>query len=123
MASSTKILGQQGESAVARWLESHGFTILARNYTIKEGEVDLIAQYKEIIAFIEVKTRMTEYFSPAEAVTYSKQRKIIKAAKHFALKHKLFDHVLRFDVATVVYYDLAQNKYSIGYIKDAFRAN
>lgn len=116
----TKILGQRGEEVVAQWLISYGFKILARNFTTKDGEVDIIAQYNEIVAFVEVKARLVEYFSPTQAVTYKKQCCIIKAAKKFIMQHQLFDNVLRFDVATVIFHSVANNKHDINYIKNAF---
>jgi putative endonuclease len=115
-----KYLGDCGEELVARWLEGYGFSILARNYRTKEGEIDIIAQRLEVVAFVEVKTRETEYFDPANAVTFRKQKRIIKAAQSFIFSKKIIDKVLRFDVATVIYEDKDRGKYSIKYIRNAF---
>lgn len=110
-------LGNKGEEDVAQWLEGYGFTILARNYAVRAGEIDLIATRQDLVAFIEVKTRTTEYFPTSLVVTPSKQRKIIKAAQWFVLKNNIHDKILRFDVATVRY---ENDRCHISYIKNAF---
>lgn len=118
MLQPTKILGNKGEEAVAAWLEKHGGTILARNYQTQLGEVDIIAAKGDIVAFVEVKTRNTEYFPISQTVTLKKQQRIIKAASNFILKNQLRDKVFRFDVATVVFSD---ETFDIEYIKNAFQ--
>lgn len=113
-----KLVGNTGEQAVEKWLTLNNFKVLARNYSIRYGEVDLIAQKDEVIAFIEVKTRKTEYFPISLVVNKSKQLKIIKAAKHFVLQNQIRDKVLRFDVATVI---LKENgNHVVNYIPNAF---
>jgi len=110
-------LGKKGEDAVAAWLQQYGFKILERNYQIREGEIDLIAVREEVVAFIEVKTRTTEYFPTSLVVNITKQRKIIKAAQWFVIKNNIIDKVLRFDVATVRF---ENERCHISYIKNAF---
>ncbi|MFA5306410.1 MAG: YraN family protein [Candidatus Babeliales bacterium] len=115
----TALLGAHGESLVADWLEKQGFTILARNYRTRCGEVDIIAERDEVVAFIEVKTRQYEYFPISQAVTWPKQQRIIKAAKFFIVAYQIREKVLRFDVATVIF---EQNHYQIDHIPNAFQA-
>lgn len=118
MTKQTTELGQQGEQAIAQWLTAHHFTILAQNYRIKAGEVDVIARNGELVIFVEVKTRSTSYFPISTVVTYSKQQKIGRAAQHFILKNRLFNHILRFDVATLV--KQSNGTFAIDYIENAF---
>ena len=55
---------------------------LKRNYTVRGGEIDIIAKKNDCVAFVEVKTRKLDAFqSGEEAVTKSKQKRIIKTAK------------------------------------------
>ncbi len=112
-----KQLGCQGEQAVVENLTKRGYNILATNYQKKVGEIDIIAQKKEILAFVEVKLRTKQYFHTSRVITPSKQRKIIKTAQRFILERKLFDYVYRFDVALVGYKD---NTFAITYIPNAF---
>jgi putative endonuclease len=113
-----KSLGDAGEAVVASWLKENGFKILAQNFACKCGEIDLIAQKEEVVAFVEVKTRINEYFPTSTVVNRTKQHKMIKTAERFALKFKLFEHVLRFDVATVTFDE--NNKPQVTYIPNAF---
>ena len=115
-----KALGSDGEAAVAAWLADQGFKILAQNYLVRSGEVDVIAQKGDVVAFVEVKTRNTQYFSLSQLITKSKQQKIGRAARHFAREKKLFNHVLRFDIATVLH---SNGTFSIEYIENAFVPN
>ena len=112
-----KQLGSQGEQAVVEELTKNGYSILATNYQKKVGEIDIIAQKNEILAFIEVKLRTKQYFNTSQVIIPSKQQKIIKTAKYFILEHKLFDYVYRFDVALVEYKD---DTFVITYIPNAF---
>lgn len=110
-------LGNNGEDIVASWLESHGATVLARNFQTRVGEIDIIATKGDVVAFVEVKTRMTEHFPIAQTVHFGKQQKIIKAAKMFIMANRIEDKVFRFDVATVVWENTTPR---ISYIKNAF---
>jgi putative endonuclease len=73
----------------------------------------------EVIAFVEVKTRHSEYFPIAQTVTYTKQQRIVKAARHYILTHKFHNKVFRFDVATVL---VKNNNPNVVYIPNAFLA-
>ncbi|MGH2722043.1 MAG: YraN family protein, partial [Actinomycetota bacterium] len=50
-------LQQAGEGAAARHLERRGLRILARNWRIRMGELDLVARDGGVLVFVEVKTR------------------------------------------------------------------
>jgi len=52
-----EIEGRKAETHVARWLKLRGWKILAERFKVAEGEVDIIARRKDIIAFVEVKQR------------------------------------------------------------------
>jgi len=66
------------------------------------GEIDLIFQDKDILVFVEVKTRFSPLFgNPEEAVTKSKIRSIIKTAQCFKLKNPKLSDSLRIDVVAI----------------------
>lgn len=74
-------IGRRSEDFVSDFLVSRGAEILARNYAVaRVGEIDIICAYNEKILVIEVKSRdVNERFgSPEEAVTPSKQKKIMQ---------------------------------------------
>ncbi|MFC1894619.1 YraN family protein [Candidatus Dependentiae bacterium] len=110
-------LGNKGEQIIAKFLEKNNFEILQQNYKSKFGEIDLIAQKDNLIAFVEVKTRKKAYFPISNVVTISKQKKISKTANLFISKNKIYNKICRFDVATVI---SDNNEYKINYIKNAF---
>ena len=78
----TQISGKLGEDAACKYLKKQNYQILERNYRKRYGEIDIIAQKSNKLIFAEVKTRSGErYGTPSEAVTFSKQQKIIKTAE------------------------------------------
>ncbi len=110
--------GKAGETAAAKHLKKNGYKILARNYRKTYGEIDIVAQKGENIAFVEVKTRKSDSFgTPAEFVTAQKQKKLIKAAYTYIQEHNL-DAAFTFDIVEV-YIDGRKVK-EINHIKNAF---
>jgi putative endonuclease len=97
-----RVVGDAGESAVAVWYEVHGYRVVARNWRVREGEIDVIACRGATIVFCEVKTRRGDaYGAPAEAVTFRKQARLRKLAVLWLAAHDARADVLRFDVASV----------------------
>ena len=94
--------GQLGEDLVARYYEADGYCVVDRNWRCREGEIDLIVTRGRIVVFCEVKTRRGNGFgSPAEAVTFEKQRKLRTTALRWMQVHR-GRYETRFDVAAVV---------------------
>ena len=73
--------GKQGENIAEQYLKELGYKIIERNWHYsKNAEIDIIAEDKGTLVFIEVKTRTTlEYGHPFESITKSKIEKIHKA--------------------------------------------
>ncbi len=109
--------GKRGEDLVAQYLQKQGFTIRERNYRKRYGEIDLIVQKDDLLAFVEVKWRNRPQIDPAEVIVRRKQRKIIAVAKEFLATHTITDVVCRFDVALV---EPLNNTAKIRYIANAF---
>ena len=96
-------LGAGGEAAVAAWYEANGWTVLARNWKVRAGELDLVVQRGRIVVFCEVKTRSTVAFgSPAEAVHHDKRTRLRHLAALWLDQAPRRPAEIRFDVATVV---------------------
>ena len=94
--------GGAGEQAAAAHLRAAGYKILALNYRARPGEIDIVAADGDTLVFVEVKTRKSDaYGTPAEAVTYRKQGKLIATAQCYLKHHGLYDRPLRFDVMEV----------------------
>ena len=111
------ILGNKGEQAAAEYLAGKSYKILARNKRYEHLEIDIIAEHKDMIIFVEVKSRSGTYFEqPFQAVTKKKQKKIIKAANIYIEENEI-DLEARFDIISIV----EQNgKFQIEHIEDAF---
>lgn len=93
--------GDQGEALVCEYLKNHNYTIVKRNYTIKGGEIDIIATKADIVAFVEVKTRIKDALvSGYDAITKSKKMHIFMTAQHFYINTECRLQP-RFDVAVV----------------------
>jgi putative endonuclease len=75
-------LGDFGEQAAAAYLTRHGYTILARNWRCRAGEIDLIARQGAQLVFVEVRTRRSNQYgpAPAETITPAKQARLIALA-------------------------------------------
>lgn len=85
-----------------RLLEKQGCRILARNFSCRGGEIDVIAQDGEVVVFVEVKQRRSASHGAAcEAVTREKRRRIIHAARLFAAQRGLSERPIRFDVVSI----------------------
>ena len=70
-------IGKWGESVAAWYLAKKGYEILARHYTSRFGEIDLIAKDKDELVFVEVKARLgTGTGEPEEAVNWHKISKL-----------------------------------------------
>ena len=97
-------LGRWGERRCGKFLKNKGMKILARNFSCKTGEVDIIAVDSEgVVVFVEVKTRADESFAEAEhAIGYAKKRRLIRASRFFLAKHNIEDRPCRFDVVVIV---------------------
>lgn len=125
----TTEVGRFGESVACFHLRSNGYKIIEQNYYASHNEIDIIAENKKYIIFVEVKTRSCnsardlEFGTPAMAVTPSKQKRTVAAAQAYLLEHPTKKSP-RIDVIEVY---LSKNKDSslsqvlkINHIEDAF---
>ncbi len=113
------ILGKEGERAVFAYLEQKGYRILEKNWHYQNFEVDLIVSNYELIAFVEVKTRTSNFIvSPLESVDRKKQNNLIRAANIY-VQIKQISLPIRFDIVSAVYFP-AQGIFEIEHYADAF---
>ena len=102
MTKARQRLGASGEDTAAQFYRHHGYEILARNWRVRQGELDLICRRGSEIVFVEVKTRSSLRFGTgAEAVTTTKQQRIRKLAVMWLRQSALRPRRLRFDVIVV----------------------
>jgi putative endonuclease len=116
----TREIGYEGEAQAETYLESQGYQIIERNYTLKGGEIDLIAWDGPTLCFIEVKHHSREdYGTMLERINKSKQKKIIFVARVYLSRKGNPDCLCRFDVVTIL--RRPEGDHRIELIKDAFR--
>jgi len=95
-------LGQRGEELTATELSRRGYDIVARNWRCQTGEVDIVARRDSVWYFFEVRTRRgTEYGTPEESLTATKQQRMVDVALTYLGKHDLLDLDWRIGLAAV----------------------
>ncbi|HMQ04238.1 MAG TPA: YraN family protein [Pyrinomonadaceae bacterium] len=113
---SSRTLGRAGERIAADYLVENGYRLVLRNFktTIGRnsvgasvtGEIDIVALEREVLCFVEVKTRSSDDFAgPLAAVDLRKQRQIIRTARVYRRVFGLRDVNFRYDVVTVLLRD------------------
>lgn len=112
-----KNIGNIGEDLALSFLIQNGYKILEKNFRTNFGEIDIIAQKRNTIVFIEVKTRTSiKYGYPYEAVNYRKQQKIKKVSQSYIKLNNLRNFQYRFDIIEV----FINGNYKINHIENAF---
>ena len=96
-ADSRQQQGRQAETLAAEYLLRQGLRVLARNYRVRGGEIDLICADKDMLVFVEVRLRHSQSHGGAIAsITPQKQQRIILAARHYLAGRR--ERPCRFDV-------------------------
>lgn len=118
-------LGDHYETLALNFLREAGLGLIARNYSFRTGEIDLIMREDNVIVFTEVRYRGHSGFGSAAAtVTHAKQQRIFRTAEHFVQTHReTQESPLRFDVIAI---DRDRNSTCpdsdrIQWLRDAFR--
>lgn len=116
--------GEKAEQAACDWLTARGYDIRERNWSPRRGhkEIDIIVQQGNVIAFVEVKARTSDFMDPVEAVTSQKISRIVRAANSYLLllPEEVGDAVeARFDIMAISGDD---PDWQIEHIEDAFFA-
>jgi putative endonuclease len=97
-----QVTGQWGEETAARYLESKGYAILARNIRTVHGEIDIVASKEAALIFVEVKTRSSHAFAyPEDSVTLRKQAALLSAAEEYLQAHPESAESWQFDVIAI----------------------
>jgi putative endonuclease len=113
-----QVRGRQGEQAAEEFLCTQGYRILARNYRVAFGEIDLIVQDRQTLVFVEVRTHSGATFGdPLASVNVRKQRQIAKAALQYLIRNGLMEREARFDVVGICW---EGGQARLTHIKNAF---
>ena len=122
MAFVTDPIGIKGEEEAAKMLEEKGYTVLEHNWRLGHWEIDLIAENKKEIVFVEVKARTTMFgdIRPEEYVDESKKKRMITSGNAY-MKHCKSAKSLRFDIIGIVVDPETMEVMYRSHIEDAFQ--
>ena len=113
----SKNKGKIGEEEAVSFLEKKGYKILHRNWHFGHREIDIIAQYGQVVVMVEVKIRSKNNpLTLSELVPLRKQKHLIEAANHFVMKSNI-NHEIRFDIILIIY---DYNSIVIEHVENAF---
>jgi len=98
--------GVKGETYAYWYLRRHGYTPVARNYTVAgtKGEIDIVAYDGAVLVFVEVRTRSASgsfLTRPEEAVNHEKRRNLSRMARQFLRSRRIESATCRFDVLAI----------------------
>ena len=123
----TTEVGRLGEKLAVKFLKKNRYKIIETNSHQSHNEIDIIATDKEYIVFVEVKTRSvgedlySDYGTPAEAVNYTKQKRLLAAARAFLQKNKkYYKKQPRMDVIEIYLNKENRKLLKINHFTDAF---
>jgi putative endonuclease len=123
--SETQKTGRKGEEICTKFLLQSGYEILERNYTVPQGEIDIIAEKSSMTHFIEVKSvscenteKLDTVYNPAENLTHSKLVKLQKAMNSW-VKDNIVSHETQIDLY-MVYIDKRNINHKIERIENIF---
>jgi putative endonuclease len=103
MKPSRRDVWANGEALAARWYESNGYEVVARNWRCRDGELDLVVRNGRVFVFCEVKARSSDAFgAPVEAITHEKRRRIRHLAARWIEESPIRPAEIRFDVVAVL---------------------
>lgn len=112
-------MGARGEDAATAYLERLGMTIEARNWRSPAGEIDIVAREGDVLVLCEVKTRRSERAGTAEeAVSPTKQRKLVKLASAYLASTGSAPGRVRFDVVAIRV--LSEDRALLRHYREAF---
>jgi putative endonuclease len=110
-------LGEAAEQLAAAHLQAAGLRILARNYSCRLGELDLVCAEGDVLVFVEVRQRRSERYGGAVwSITARKRQRILSAARHYLMRLGR-EPACRFDVVLIC--GTAQR---VEWIRSAFEA-
>lgn len=112
--------GAEAEKLAEAYLTGHGLVLLQRNFLCRQGEIDLVMEYRNILVFVEVRYRKSALFgSAAETVTASKQRKLILAAQYYLAKYPAMQRrPMRFDIIGIS--PISTGEFNYTWLQNAF---
>ena len=118
-----KLLGRWGEEQAAKYLQKKKFRIVGMNYTCRFGEIDIIAENRSFLVFVEVKLRKSDRFAAArEFVDMGKRERLITTAQLWLAGNPTGKQP-RFDVVEIYAPNGSEGEIRINHIENAFEVS
>ena len=93
--------GEDAEAACCKYLKSQGLRLVDKNFSCRNGEIDIIMLDKKTLVFVEVRFRKNDAFGGGlESITHSKQKKLRITAELYLQQNNQHKNA-RFDVVSV----------------------
>ncbi len=110
--------GSKGEELATSFLINKGYFIRHRNWRVGHIELDIIAENKDFIVVVEVKTRKNDKFChPSDAVNHTKIKRIVNATQAYIFKYNI-NKDIRFDIISII--PTLDGNFEIEHQEDAF---
>jgi len=95
-------VGKLGEKAARKFLKKQGYRIREVGFRCPHGEIDIIAQRKDCLVFVEVRTKSSlDFGTPEESITQAKKKKLVTLALTYANTHQNLPSLWRIDVVAI----------------------
>lgn len=117
--------GTRAEQTAAAFLRGRGLRILARNYRVPQGEIDIIADDAGTLTFVEVRMRSGPSHGGAlESIDRRKRRRILTAARHYLAQLPATEPPCRFDAMLLrPVAEAGRECFTVEWLRDAFNAD
>ena len=104
-------VGKRGEEAARKFLKKRGYRIRETGFRCRHGEIDIIAQQKDYLVFVEVRSKSNlDFGTPEESITQAKKEKLIASALTYTTTHQHIPSLWRIDVVAVELDDRGKTK-------------
>ncbi len=118
----SNLTGAWGEQLAAQYLRKKGYRLIACNYRCRYGEIDLIAENRKFVAFVEVKLRKSDRFAAAMEFVDRKKQDRLRTTAQLWLSLNPVEKQPRFDVIEIYApQGLETRKPEIHHLEDAFQ--
>ncbi len=95
-------VGRLGEKTARKFLKKRGYRIRETGFRCPHGEIDIVAQQKDCLVFVEVRTKSSlDFGTPEESITQAKKKKLIASALTYINTHQKLPSLWRIDVVAI----------------------
>jgi len=95
-------VGKLGEKTAQKFLKKRGYRIRETGFRCRRGEIDIIAQQKDCLVFVEVRTKSNlDFGTPEESITQAKKERLIDSALTYTTTHQDLPPLWRIDVVAI----------------------